>query len=1359
MKKTYSTAFGKTPVFRNPKKTAFMIALAFCIAVVPLTATLSLRTAMTEEIELGCGIGEHIHFEDCYEKVLECELPEIEGKVEHCHNEECYEPGGDFVCELAENHIHTKDCYQIIIICEYEEHIHDEGCLNISDKNSSEKVREKAAVSSFSSGSGTENDPYIITTAEELAWLAEIVTEGDPGYSAFNGPGKHFKLGNDIDLSAYGKGFFNPGGEGWAPIGDGIIAEYSFRGVFDGDGNKITGLYIDRTDFTQFSSYSALFGNTSGATIKNLGVVGADIRGYTTPAGIIASMSNASTLENCYVTGSIIGYGSAGGLVGVLNMSRDAPNVINKCYTTASVTAERYIAGGIAGNCRSNAVISNCYSTGMVTNILSSDVTQAAGILGNAEQYSSVEIQKCYATGNIISDDIAGGIVTSDKISECLVENSVALSLEISGNSISRRIAGGFISAPFINNRAYDQIKKVDGDTNWTPGGTLTNLNGLDMTADEALTASFWTESMKWDGDHVWLFRDGKLPVLRGLDGQSGAPHFDGFEEEPIAIAKIDCEKIVIGHGAPNNKEFTFTLTEVDEYGAEVSPLFEMEMIIEGGGEFLFDVPVYEIGTHYYRISEKVPDRDGWIYDDSVYIVEVNVAGDANNTVTTSLENSEIYFKVTFSPPASIHAKPDPPLVFDITPGKRYSYVGKGFMDFRLSDGSKQYFGFCGNYSGLLPTINGQIYQRPYGSGEADQHMALAAALGVSATGGYQNGTGLTDSEYAGLFGVETPPVDFRRSCMQSLIWNYENKTSETPDFSSHLRDVVNDMVRASNNTPEGQGITSLALAYDSVTGQLEFSHEGYQPIEYDTWLTWKGDTNGLVVLLNGQVRSSGIKVKKEDTVIINYTGTGTVDFSLNDYQLYLKAGSIEGAFLENLSDSRVQTCLVGSAEFVNLQRSMKLSRYPTIITINSLVFVNEFKTLFPASAEIVGGKTITGVDTTNEEFTFRLTQVTDMCGSTPVSPSYTDSTSVNGEGAFSFSLSGLYPGVHYYRINEYATTPSDGWTYEKRPRVVRVDVSDDYIPVATITYPHKGLIFNNTYKRPGGVSAFIECEKQISGVSETDQVFAYNLVQVADITGEVPYTEGMPHMDSKVTNGAGTFRFELHDLFPGTYFYKISEMVDTSDVSWDYDDSEYIVVVTVSDGVPSYYEVSFAYYKNEAVADGIIFNNAYTSPPSTEAVIEGVKEVNGSPDTDKEFEFMLHRVTDETGSELFLPLYSKVESTTGAGDFSFTIPELLPGVYYYRVSEDDGEADWKWKYDPSVYVVTVTVSEELDVNVSYPGEMTELRFVNKFVAGELLPKTGGIGMGPFLLIVLMLAAILSVFVPRTIKYRCQTRR
>ena len=1215
----------------------------------------------------------------------------------------------------------------------------------------------------FSGGTGTIGSPYIITTAEQLAWLSEKVNAGDADHSGAEGKEKHYKLGNDIDISLYGEWVTNSKGKGWIPIGDTTDTAGAFRGTFDGDGKKITGLYIDRKNVT--NAYSALFGYVYGATIKNLGVTDVNIQGHVSTAGIVASLADGGTIEGCYVTGEITGYQAVGGIVGVINNGGSGTITINKCYTTCTVTAENFRVGGIAGNSiASGAVISNCYTTGAITNTISAQTAQAGGILGNSGG-GSVAITNCYSTGNITSKNIAGGIVGGTGGGACTVTNCAALNLKISGdfdeNTLSKRIRGGGYATTFTNNRAYDGLKNRDEGTNWIPAGTLTNENGQNMTEENATDAVFWEDSMKFNGSTTWHLQDGLLPMLKDVPEQTGKPHFPQNTEESdhIALVPINCEKTISGSGAPIDKEFKFKLTEVDKNGTPIIPLFEMEKVITGAGDFQFKVPVYETGTHYYRIVEEAGIRDGWIYDDHAHIIEVNVADDAGHTVTTSLDGvSESYFKVTFGSPTTIHAKPSPIIIFDVNLDKRYNFSGSSYTNFIISEGIKKYFGLCGNYSLHSPSSKNDIYQQQSNGGRNDTSTALASALCVSSSGGFQNGTGLTEAEYASLFNINTPAYSSRRSSMQGLVWHYENNEGIS-SAQKTLRNIIDEMIEASKNTPKGESITSLSLGYNENTGRLTFTHVGYQPLKYDTRLSWSGDTAGLTVTVNGKNVSSGVAVKKTDVITVTYTGTGTVEFFLNDNQLYLKAGSVKGAVLKNVTNSRVQPCSVGSAEFVKIQNSFKITRGTISTAPTNLSFANRFEALPVTSATITGNKTITGIGSTNEIFTFNLTQVTDIGGATSASPLYTDSTTITGAGTFNFNISGLHSGTYFFRIEEDVENPSAGWSYDNIPRVVRVDVSDDATPIVTITYPDGGLTFNNSYKPPGGASAVIEGEKQIYGVDAPNQIFAFSIVQVADETGLIPYTQGVPYMDSEITIGAGTFKFELKDLMPGTYYYKIIELTDVSATGWNYDSSIYIATVTVTDVGLSEYSVNVSYKKNESAESNIIFSNTFISPPNVEAVINGAKEIVGIDSTDQEFKFILQRVTDATGSEFFLPIYNKEAVTIGADDFSFTILDLLPGTYYYKITEDTSDPDARWKYDQSVYIVTVTVTEELEVTVKYPDEADEIRFSNRLRTAGLLPETGGIGTDSFFMTAIMLTIMLFVFLSGTLIYKSHRRR
>lgn len=93
------------------------------------------------------------------------------------------------------------------------------------------------------SGSGTEDDPYLISTVEQLVEMRD-------GINSKHGTEKYYKLTSDIDLSVI---------DNWEPIG-GAYSENEFRGVFDGDGHEIKNMTISRSENNQYSNYLGFFG-------------------------------------------------------------------------------------------------------------------------------------------------------------------------------------------------------------------------------------------------------------------------------------------------------------------------------------------------------------------------------------------------------------------------------------------------------------------------------------------------------------------------------------------------------------------------------------------------------------------------------------------------------------------------------------------------------------------------------------------------------------------------------------------------------------------------------------------------------------------------------------------------------------------------------------------------------------------------------------------------------------------------------------------------------------------------------------------------------------------------------------------
>ena len=252
--------------------------------------------------------------------------------------------------------------------------------------------------------------------------------------------------------------------EGWLPIGD---ISTPFRATFEGNDNTISNLYIDRT------SRVGLFGVVdTGGKIKNLGLVGGSVEGYTS-VGCLAGR-NEGTISACYATGDATSpSGQAGGLVG------NNTGAISGSYATGNAMATGLFisAGGLVG--QNSGTISACYATG--------DATSPSGTTGGLVGYNSGEISGSYAEGNVeTGSSAAGGLVGTNTfgntisacyaigtatsisgsvgglvgynngggISACYAEGNVETGSSNAGGLVGQNISGGTISACYAKGNA-----------------------------------------------------------------------------------------------------------------------------------------------------------------------------------------------------------------------------------------------------------------------------------------------------------------------------------------------------------------------------------------------------------------------------------------------------------------------------------------------------------------------------------------------------------------------------------------------------------------------------------------------------------------------------------------------------------------------------------------------------------------------------------------------------------------------------------------------------------------------------------------------------------------------------------------
>ncbi len=224
----------------------------------------------------------------------------------------------------------------------------------------------------FTHGSGTEQSPYLIENAEQLAFIAEMVNAGIYTYS-----GNYFKLTTDLDLNNIP----------WTPIGD--TEEHQFGGNFDGDNHTISNLYISS------ATNAGLFGVVSGGVYKKITIHGEipSSANATNAGGLIANATSAISIDSCVNNVSINGGHVVGGLVGMgVNTS------ISNSQNTAMIIGDS-IAGGLLGSCPNTliSVINKCINKGIIKS-----QSIAGGIVG---AITKVHLISCFNTGCILSDN------------------------------------------------------------------------------------------------------------------------------------------------------------------------------------------------------------------------------------------------------------------------------------------------------------------------------------------------------------------------------------------------------------------------------------------------------------------------------------------------------------------------------------------------------------------------------------------------------------------------------------------------------------------------------------------------------------------------------------------------------------------------------------------------------------------------------------------------------------------------------------------------------------------------------------------------------------------------------------------
>ena len=437
----------------------------------------------------------------------------------------------------------------------------------------------------FAGGTGTKDDPFLISNVAELNYLNEVVNTGAT-YEDAEGTTKNYyqaayKLTADID---YGNGEWTP--LGWVlPVSyntanSTVVRTPAFSGTFDGGNHVIKNVKITNSDTSNTSKTSqhvGFFGRTNDATIKNLGLNNIDIQWanhdykYDTVnnkteraqyyGAFVGSMA-ITNISNCYVVNSKvkntnggINDSGLGGFVGAM----DYTNSISYCYVynTEVRSANAKTQAGFVGNCLSGSnVVNNSYAAKITTDRTSTFPTTYGFGYNSRTDVTTNAANNCWSTladaqgtycanyGYAMAYKPASSLGVSGATSDALIEAMLATGMYESKATVNDGFP--YLKTGFDGTVAtsYDGGSGTADDPFQiaTPGQLLLaskkvyagvhNQSHFILTSDIDFNNQPW-EPIGWsgvNGDHHFCGTfDGNNHVVKNLTLADGEYHYAGF--------------------------------------------------------------------------------------------------------------------------------------------------------------------------------------------------------------------------------------------------------------------------------------------------------------------------------------------------------------------------------------------------------------------------------------------------------------------------------------------------------------------------------------------------------------------------------------------------------------------------------------------------------------------------------------------------------------------------------------------------------------------------------------------------------------------------------------------------------------
>jgi len=365
--------------------------------------------------------------------------------------------------------------------------------------------------STYLEGSGTDSDPFLIRSIADLILMRDAINAGDVIKTA-SGTGvspstASYLLTADIDM---GPACSKSSGKSWIPIADySHDQDLEFKGVFDGGGHVISGLYINNSN-----AYQGLFGVLNQASIKNLTVEGdLNVGDY---SGMLAGSARAypsdCRIDNCHTKGVIKGWNYVGGLLG----NNSSEMVVSYCSNEASVQG-RYRVGGICGY-NYGAVITNCRNSGAVEAAKNYNGSYFGGITGYINYgrvYNSTNVGDINGYNNI--GGIAGYVWQGGKILNSNNFGTISASRDYAGG-----ICGYFSSDAALPYMGEALVVNCYNAGKVSCSGEHTGaLAGFAGMRDDETPGEYDDPTAAWVKDSYWI-SDGEAGMEKAVGGGPG---------------------------------------------------------------------------------------------------------------------------------------------------------------------------------------------------------------------------------------------------------------------------------------------------------------------------------------------------------------------------------------------------------------------------------------------------------------------------------------------------------------------------------------------------------------------------------------------------------------------------------------------------------------------------------------------------------------------------------------------------------------------------------------------------------------------------------------------------------------------